>query len=233
MNRFSNIPKKLLGITIIGILLASSTHSRCQSQIRNNNRTNNYQGKLEESNYPTTNFNISKIAEYDDSLGAMNDIFIQDDLAFVAVKWGGLLIFDISNLEEPTIVGDYYEEPTNMDLGSNSERTSGVFVREDIAFLADGENGLVILNISNPRKPEKVGQFVETSCWRHFFNVVVEGNYAFCMTRVYLIILDITNLFSPQKISEIELYGRDLFVNNGILIVDYANTYIFDITNPR
>lgn len=166
-----------------------------------------------------TDYVLSKNFQYDDRLGAMNDIMIQDNLAFVAVKWGGLVIFNISNLEKPTLIGSYYE-PLNTSSVSDNVLTSSLFIRENVVFLADGENGLIILNVSNPSNPTKIGQFDEEGDWRHCYDVFVEYSYAYIFTSLYLIILDITNLKMPIKISEEMFIGlRSIYVKNGFIFL--------------
>jgi hypothetical protein len=166
-----------------------------------------------------TDFTLSKQYEFDDRLGAMKDIMIQDNLAYVAVERGGLMIFNISNLEEPVLLGSYYE--TGL--------TSGVFVREDVVFVADGTNGLLILNVSNPVAPFKIGEYSRTT-----YRVFVENNYAYIRSPYdALLILNITDLSSPSKISEDEYLGfREIYIKDGIMFLPrLTSTFIVNVTN--
>ncbi|MBK5115132.1 MAG: hypothetical protein JJE41_16010 [Candidatus Heimdallarchaeota archaeon] len=173
-----------------------------------------------------TDFTLSKKYEFDDRLGAMKDIMIQDNLAFVAVQWGGLVIFDISDLENPVKLGSYYEP---IETITDTGLTSGVFVKDDVAFVADGYNGLVILNVSNPQAPSKIGQYQRAA-----FRIFVENNYAYIRSYNYLVILDISNLSSPFLISEEEYIGiREIHVKEGIVFLPrLTSTLVVNATNP-
>jgi hypothetical protein len=180
-----------------------------------------------------TDYVLSKKFQYDDRLGAMNDIVVQDTLAFVAVKWGGLVIFNITDLQNPSIIGSYYE-PLNTSSVSDNVLTSGIFVRDDLAFLADGENGLLILNVSSPTNPIKIGHFDEKGDWRHCNEVFVENSYAYIFTSLYLIILDISDPTMPYKISEEQFIGlRNIYVKNDfIFLATSTSCMIINASNP-
>ncbi|NHJ48078.1 MAG: hypothetical protein FK733_09850 [Asgard group archaeon] len=226
---------KLLVYLIILILLPSlpihsiitKSQSLNQSNIPASTKQTSTSTKVNKKEY-----SISKKYQYDESLGAMNDIVIQDDLAYVAVRWGGLVIFNISNLAEPKIIGTYIEP---VETISDTDLTSGIFVRDNIAFLADGLNGLLILNVTNPQLPLKIGQYNEDSYWRACFRVYVEDNIAYITTRIYLLILDISDLTSPIKISEIDHFGynKDIKVKRGIIFLASSSSIkIINATNP-
>ena len=142
-----------------------------------------------------TAFTISQKMLFDDRLGPMNDIMIQNNLAFVAVSWGGLVIFDITDLSNPMLLGSYYEA-LNTTSVSDSELTSGVFVRDEIAFVADGANGMLVINVSNPNTPFKIGHYKDGES---YYNVFIKNNYAYLLRGSdTLVILNITNLSFPD-----------------------------------
>lgn len=225
-----------LHLIIIIILLSNShlisVYHKSESALVNfnssfTNQTNSITTRVNQKEY-----NLTKRYQFDESLGAMNDIVIQDDLAFIAVRWGGLLIFNISNLKEPTLIGIYQEPVATI---SDTELTSGVFVRDDVVFIADGVNGLLILNISNPYSPFKIGQYKENSHWRDYFRVFVEDNYAFITARLYLVILNISDLTSPVKITEKENFGynKNIEVKNKIVyLTSSSSVLIINASNP-
>ena len=102
-----------------------------------------------------TALNLTRLTHYDESYGAMTDIAIQNNLAFVTAHWGGLYILDISELNNPVLIGSY-QEPYDHYSYSTNYQSSGVFIRGNEAFVADGDNGLLILNISDPTNPQKI-----------------------------------------------------------------------------
>ena len=179
---------------------------------------------------------LSKEMQYDQSLGAMNDIFIQENLAFVAVKWGGLAIFNISNLNEPTLIGSY-NEPYERESGSENLYTSGVFVKESIVFVADGENGLIIINATDPSNPYKIGHYKEISnTWRNYHFIFVENSYVYIANNIYLIIIDITDYANPIKVSETRFLCNmaNMHVINGLIFIgkNQGAGTIINASNP-
>lgn len=184
------------------------------------------------ANTNQTAFTISQKMLFDDRLGPMNDIVIQNNMAFVAVSWGGLVIFDITDLSNPTFLGSYYE-PLNTTSASDSELTSGVFVRDEIAFVADGANGLLIINISNPNTPFKIGHYKDGELYQ---NVFVKNNYAYLIHGSdTLVILNVTNLSSPEFLSENRYKGsqfNDISAKNDFVFLwGYSGSFMINISN--
>jgi hypothetical protein len=74
----------------------------------------------------------------------------------------------------------------------------GVFVRDKYAYLADGDNGVRILDISNPAVPFEVG-YADTPGFAE--RVVVSGNYAYIADNYAgLRIIDVTNPMLPFEV---------------------------------
>ncbi|MHA1219734.1 MAG: LVIVD repeat-containing protein [Candidatus Heimdallarchaeaceae archaeon] len=165
-------------------------------------------------------YTFEKQYQYDNSLGAMNDLFIVGELAYVAIRWGGLVIFNISDSTKPTILGSYNEQ---IERSSYGDLTSGVFVRETVAFVADGAYGLLILNVSNPREPIKIGEYrEENNYWRKYCAISVNNNFAYILSSFYFIILNISDLSSPSKIAEM-----DYVYSNTIVRMHVKNEFVF------
>ena len=72
-----------------------------------------------------------------DTPGFAMGVFISGDHAFVADRWAGLQIIDISNLSSPVIIG-------SVDTPGHA---SGVFISGDHAFVADRGSGLQIIEV--------------------------------------------------------------------------------------
>ncbi|MHA1127158.1 MAG: LVIVD repeat-containing protein [Candidatus Heimdallarchaeota archaeon] len=183
-----------------------------------------------------TNYSLSKINQYDDQLGAMNDVEIKGNFAYVAVQWGGLVIFDISDLENPFIIGSYYD-PINTSSVSTNELTFGVFVKDDVAFVADGRNGLLILNVSNPENPIKITHFDALGYWDVYIDVCVANNYAYILSSSdSLSILNISIIDQPYKISDIEYIGSqftNVQIKNDLVYLDGVSlSKIVNVSNP-
>ncbi|MCF2142529.1 MAG: hypothetical protein K9W42_02370 [Candidatus Heimdallarchaeota archaeon] len=74
-----------------------------------------------------------------------------------------------------------------------------VFIKDSIAFLADQEKGLVVVNISDVTNPSFLSQFQDNG--NSVYDVIVEGNVAYVAHgRAGLKILDISNITSLQEV---------------------------------
>ena len=77
------------------------------------------------------------------------NVEVVEDLAFVATVLSGLQIVDISDPENPEIIGyrDYINNAT------------GVAVSRNYAYVTDYESGLYIISVADPENPEEVGYY--------------------------------------------------------------------------
>jgi hypothetical protein len=83
---------------------------------------------------------------------------------------------------------------------STSGEANGVFVCGDIAYLANGNGGLVILDISDPSAPKEIKKYPLDNAR----NVVVSGGIAYVTDedREGLVILDVENPSQPRELGE-------------------------------
>ena len=82
---------------------------------------------------------------------------------------GGLQVVDISNADEPVLLG-------GVDTPGTA---SQVVMAGDLAYVADGEAGLQIVDISTPQSPQIIGTLtISGGC----LDVAVAGDYAFVTT---------------------------------------------------
>ncbi|MDP8240185.1 MAG: hypothetical protein P9X24_13935 [Candidatus Hatepunaea meridiana] len=94
-----------------------------------------------------------------DEVGRINgwdkarDLFVRGDYAYVATELSGLQILDISNPENPELVGYWDDNPLEAQC---------VYVSGDYAYITDGkQSGLRIIDISDPENPTETG-YLET-----------------------------------------------------------------------
>ena len=78
-------------------------------------------------------------------------------------------IIDISNSENPAVVGQY----------DTPEYANAVYVSDNRAFVADGNGGLQVIDISDPAQPEILGS-IETS---YAYNVYVRNDTIYVSDR--------------------------------------------------
>ncbi len=104
-----------------------------------------------------------------------------------------------------------------------------VAIQGDYAYLACGDDGLRIVDMSSPG-PRDAGQLV----YQNAYAVAVSGSYAYIVNYNSLHIIDVADPYSPVEvdsvsglgnISSVEMYGNHLFVcaeHNGLHIFDAA-----------
>lgn len=71
-----------------------------------------------------------------DGGGYAKEILLKDDLIYMTVELGGLQIIDVSNAADPYLVGTI-----------ETEFALGVDVDDDYVYVADEDEGLIIIEI--------------------------------------------------------------------------------------
>jgi hypothetical protein len=168
----------------------------------------------------------------------VTDVTIHGDHAFVTcssnvdnivgVNRGGMYCYDLSHPCDPCLESWL---PTNG-------HAQGVHILENeqtLAFIADGEQGLKIVDVTDPASPNLLGKFQETGCF--YFKVFVLGDYAYIIDRTLgLRIIDIsvpgnpslTGFWNVEGISLHDVWSDGNIVclaalNDGLKIIDVSN----------
>ncbi len=192
------------------------------------------------------------------------DVKIQGDRAYVADTLAGLEIIDISNPTNMVRTGHITNRcfgvaigETNLVLASESEGmnfylsdglggwtqsgnvdTDGysydVSINRNIAYVADGANGLETYEISNPLFPLHLGHFKTNGS---FFSGALSGNFGFFADGTNgMDVLDLTDPGSPKQIGlypavlraeAVTLSGNYVYMASGS-----AGMEIIDASNP-
>jgi hypothetical protein len=101
------------------------------------------------------------------------------------------------------------------------------------AFVAAGEAGLLIFDVSQSAAPALVGQCASDS---YVFDVALAGNYAFVLDYYYgLTVFDVRNRAQPTPIGgDAALVATDLAVvgNYAYLVDSEAGLVVLDVSNP-
>jgi len=153
------------------------------------------------------------------------DIFIMDSLAFVGQLRGGLYIIDISDSIAPTMIGQC---DTNITIVET-------VVDSGFAFAAcqEGRPGLMIYDVSDPLSPHPVG-YVSIS---YPCGLDKEGDYCYVPWDLDLSIVDVSDPYNPQFISDCNIpydaRGVDVvdtlaYIANGsfgLRIINVANPF--------
>ncbi|HUU78721.1 MAG TPA: hypothetical protein VMX55_10270, partial [candidate division Zixibacteria bacterium] len=190
----------------------SETNSSSLDFIQNN--------KIEKSSIN----NCELLGQWDPNIGLANDVFVLDDLAFIACEQGGLHILNITDITNPFFIGSYEEESFVL----------GIFVVDSHAYLACGSK-LVILDCSDPSNIIKLGSLQTEGLP---YDLVVSGSYAYIADNVKgLLIVDVSIPSNPILIKTYHVTEKEvqnIFVNGNYAFICYENAGldIVDISSP-
>lgn len=125
--------------------------------------------------------------------------------------------------------GDYKDKVTNP------ADTYDIFIEGDTAYAADGQNGLLVLNISNYNSRSLVGKYDVKNIDARF--IEKQSNYAFLGDNNYGIrILDTSNPSEINMVSGIELNSSvsKMILNQSMLLISTANSglYFYNCSDP-
>ncbi|MBC8234995.1 hypothetical protein H8E77_36075, partial [bacterium] len=124
-------------------------------------------------------------------------IFIEGSYAYVTGEWG-LEIFDISQASGvPSHIG---EIPT-------SGIAENVSVQEDYAYIADGEAGLQIINVRQPKHPQLLTNYRDALTYVHEIQVIGDYAYVADLSEGFQI-LDISDLGNPHLVGSYKPKGK-------------------------
>jgi len=89
------------------------------------------------------------------------DLVLVTDEDFTPVPWGFLRVFDTSDPANPVQVGAFALEAALTELDPAVVSTAhNIFVHGDRAYVSWYEQGIRVVDFSNPRDPQEVGRFV-------------------------------------------------------------------------
>ncbi|MCK5299286.1 MAG: hypothetical protein KAJ76_10290, partial [Candidatus Heimdallarchaeota archaeon] len=126
--------------------------------------------------------------------GYVREILIENNTAYLADDFGGVVIVDITNPQSPIKLGEFNE----------GGRTYGLCYSDDLLFVANYELGLQILDVKDPTQPTKLSTFYDGGNAR---SVTVRGDRAYLADRDDgFEIIDISNPEVPTEIAQ----GEDI-----------------------
>ena len=116
---------------------------------------------------------------------------------YVASRSDGLWIIDVSDEQNPAVIGGYL--PVLVDDYGNEIETevNGVFIDNGIAWLASGINGVQIVNVSEVANPDKIASINlhgAYGVWSYAVDAYISGEY--------LYVADLVNGVHIYKISD-------------------------------
>lgn len=153
---------------------------------------------------------------------ACSAIFVKDNFAYVG-DGGYFRIYNVQNPANPNFRGQV-TEPSDV---------TGIYVVGNYAYVADGADGLRIINVENPDSPSYVSRR-DTDAAQ---DVYVEDNLAYVADGISgLRIIDVSNPNNPTDEGNYNTPGSAFgvyVINDTVYIADHsAGLRILDATNP-
>ncbi len=165
------------------------------------------------------------------------NVELKEDLGFFANGNEGLLILNISEVD--TLFYDTLEpyiEPFYLNSYYNGGDYRHIQIKNDIAYVAAGSSGLLILNISDPMSISEISHFSDGgfSKW-----VEIYGDYAFVVDeRDGIEIYNVLDPQNPDKIVQYKETGGDInsltFMDPDLMLIADGNLglRILNISTP-
>lgn len=179
--------------------------------------------------------NPQELSRYEiDSMAT--DIKVEGDYAFLAAVENGLLIFDVSNPEQPHMVSqttfpDAAVESASVDVTAIDfvDQYAYVLVKGDYPYF------IAILDVSDPAAPKVVRRFVpesELNPW----DIVVHGQYAYLNGGLqYIDIVDVSDPLAPRLVGSVNTPGHPrqyVVEGDSVYVGDSFNISVIDVANP-
>ena len=153
---------------------------------------------------------------------------------FAAISYGspGLQVIDISDPADPQTAGVYLD-PLETGFGD----PHAVAVSGNYAYIGGYLYGngypLLVIDISNPANPQRIGRSVTTS---HVTGVATSGDYAYISDDTNgLQVIDISNPAAPRRVGGYDTGGSawGVALAGNYACVDYGTgLQVIDISNP-
>ncbi|MHA1789262.1 MAG: LVIVD repeat-containing protein [Candidatus Helarchaeota archaeon] len=218
------IKRVLLNFLLINILINCSVVIFLDVNLNHYKTNNNVSNYLKTGSVYNNKAFVSKWPGKH-SLGEFVDIYVENDTAFIAAKYGGLLIFNVSKPDAISVISNY--ETNNMIMS--------IEIKNKFAYLASSSEGLIILDISNLSNPINIAQFKTNSS---SYRVKIFNDTAFlCEGSKGVILVNISNPWDPTYISEYDTVGTTYDIDvrnkvayladgpNGLVLLNISNQY--------
>jgi hypothetical protein len=154
--------------------------------------------------------------------GSPSAVAVQGDYLYVG-GGGKLYVIDVKDRSKPVEKAAFWIAPGAIE---------DLVVEGNYAYVAEGDSGLSILDISDPSHPKFVGLYEKTA-----HSVVVAGGYAYLTADGVLTILDVHDLSKPTFVSNSSWFGNlaaRVAVNGNLAyLVGGRELRVLDIRDPK
>ena len=158
-----------------------------------------------------------------------SSVSVVGNYAYLSGAYNGFYIIDISTPTDMSLAG-YYNDSVEMD------NVYGNIIQDNIAYLANGADGLFILNVTDKANPVKLGEVDLPSI---SLDIKIQGNFAYLPIYTGGIrVVDITDPTAPSDVSGTSITtssdanGVAISGNYLYIAVHHAGLDVFDISTP-
>ncbi len=165
-----------------------------------------------------------KIGDYDTG-GYARCVIVEGNIAYVTAGDSGLVIFNISDPQQPTLLSTY-DTPGSAYF---------VAVSDSLAYVADWD-GLQIIDVSDPQNPVQIGSYDQPDQYYVVKFLAVAGNTAYLADYYHgLQIMDVSNPQNPVLLRLISCgYVHSVqIVDSLAYVAGGSGLLIYNIANPQ
>lgn len=148
--------------------------------------------------------------------------------------------FHISVTNNPTILDSFKTEDQEVgfvefaNFDDNGGHAEAIDIKDGIAYIANQDQGLEIVNISNPNKPEKLACLKTISS---ALEIHVKDDFVYVsQSTLGVAIINVQNPKNPLLVANIKPGGlvREVIIRDNLLhiITSYSGFYLYDIRDP-
>ncbi|HUT82681.1 MAG TPA: hypothetical protein VMZ29_15910 [Candidatus Bathyarchaeia archaeon] len=170
----------------------------------------------------TDTWTFEELSNYDDT-GIYHRLLIQDNYLFILTQFFGVKIFDISDLTNPILIGEFpYPTIELYDFD----------IQENLLAIAAGTNGTILVDISDKYNPKLIT--IISLRYSYIAHVFIEDELLFVcdagnIAYIYncLDTTDVTFIRSiSRKITGVESDGNYLYIGSSLLeIYDFSDPF--------
>ena len=140
-------------------------------------------------------------------------ITVEGSLAVVISSYDLMYIFDVSIIQSPILLTKserLFSDPRQLVLNEN------------LLYVADIYNGLVIVDLTNITEPEIISTTKATEGWGGIYAFEKKGSFIYISGSGFFSIIDVTNKTAPELLTSLTLgdyYCPGIAVNDNLAIV--------------
>ena len=148
-----------------------------------------------------------------------------NEIAYVGLSTGQVSVFDLSPLPN---------EPNFINAFTRAESVNGLYINNNLLYIAAGDDGFVIMDVTNPAVPELISA---NNTSGNASDVIVSTNYAYVADSYNgMLIFNVTTPSSPVLLSRFAPNGQilGLTINNNSLYTADNNYGVetVNVSNP-